>query len=90
MKFIVEQYELYSQKYLVEADSEAEAVRKVLDDADGEMVGESEYLEVCEDMGHPLTEWAEEFEEYEDFVPSIRSVEAVEAEESDNDGEFLT
>ena len=80
-KYLVEQYEIHASKLLVEADSEAEAIQKVLNcDTDGES-GLPEYIETCEDIGLPVEGNEELVENLEslgimvdDFIPSIRSI----------------
>lgn len=81
-KYVVEQYELHAQQYFVDASSEAEAIKKVLD-GEAEM-GEGEYIGLFEDYGmslHSKPEVADALEEYierhdsgEIYIPSIRSV----------------
>jgi hypothetical protein len=79
----IERYEIHVQKYMVDADSEAEAIRLILagsgDIADNEF---SEMIEFCESMGMPAGENVELAEQLRklgvavgDFIPSIRSVE---------------
>ncbi|MGA2255889.1 MAG: hypothetical protein ABSG53_14680 [Thermoguttaceae bacterium] len=81
----IEQYELHSAKYRVDADSEADAVIKLLD-GEAEPVGQSqEYIEVVEDYGMPADDFptlAEALKRRgmhvgEDIIPSIRSIEMV-------------
>lgn len=81
-KFLVEQYEIWSQKYEVEANSEEEAILEVLDGNVDALNNELEYIETAEDIGLPkdfLTEKALKFFEKNnvviyDYLPSIRSV----------------
>lgn len=83
--FEIEQYELHTMKYRVEADSEAEAITKLFD-GDGEPVDNSlEYIEVAEDFGMPVEQnlvLANELREVgvtvgEHVISSIRSIEQV-------------
>ena len=78
----IEQYELHTMKYRVEASNEAEAI-KMLFDGEAEPVGQSQdYIEVCEDMGFPTEEHQELADQLrslgvsadEDVIPSIRNV----------------
>ena len=82
----IEQYELHTSKYRVEANSEAEAIVKLLD-GEADLVDNSlEYIEVADDFGMPVDEnrdLAEQLHELgvpidEHVVPSIRSIEEVE------------
>ena len=83
--FEIEQYELHSAKYRVQADSEAEAIAKLFA-GEGEAVDNSlEYIEVADDYGLPVEEFPELAEalQYqgvrvgEDIIASIRSIEKV-------------
>ncbi len=84
--FEIEQYELHTQTYRVEASSEAEAIKKLFD-GDGEAVDNSqEYIEVAEDFGLPVEENRELADELrslevtvgEHVIGSIRAIEEVE------------
>ena len=84
----IEQYELHTATFRVEAKSEAEAVVKLLD-GEAEVVDNSqEYIEVAEHFGLPVDEHRELADELralgvpvgEDVIPSIRTVEEVENE----------
>ena len=79
----IEQYELHTMKYRVEASNEAEAI-KMLFDGEAEPVGQSQdFIEVCEDMGLPTEEHQELAEQLRSLgisvgdvvIPSIRSIE---------------
>jgi len=82
----IEQYELHTSKYRVEADSEAEAIVKLLDGEADPMDDSLEYIEVADDFGLSVDEnrdLAEQLHELgvpvsEHVIPSIRSVEEVE------------
>lgn len=53
----IEQYELHTMRYHIEATNEAEAIVKLLN-GDGEPVeGSLEYIEICETMGLPADEY---------------------------------
>ena len=82
----IEQYELHTIKYRVEASTEAEAIKKLCDGG-GEAVDNSqEYIEVAEDFGLPVEENRELADELrsldvtvgEDIINSIRVIEGVE------------
>ena len=84
--FEIEQYELHTMKYRVEASTEAEAIKKLFD-GDSEAVDNSlDYIEVTEDFGLPVDENRELADELraldvsvgEDIIPSIRVIEEVE------------
>jgi hypothetical protein len=62
----IEQYELHTVKYRVEADNEADAIVKLLD-GEAEPVDQSqEFVEVADDYGLPA-------DEYRDMADAIRS-----------------
>lgn len=84
--FEIEQYELHAMKYRVEAATEAEAIRRLLD-GEAEPVEQSQdYIEVAEDVGLPVDEYRELADELralgvavgDAVIPSIRSIERVE------------
>jgi hypothetical protein len=81
----IEQYELHTMKYRIEARNEAEAIAKLFD-GDGEPVkGSLEYIEICDDRGLPADEHqdlAEQLHEMgipidEAVIPSVRSIALV-------------
>ncbi len=83
--FEIEQYELHTMKYRVEATSEAEAIKELFD-GDGEAVDNSlDFIEVAEDFGLPVEEHRELAHELhelgvpvgEHVVGSIRAIEEV-------------
>ena len=70
-KFEIEQYEIHTQRYRVEADSEAEAVKRLFD---GEAIAVDdglEYIEVAEDVGLPVEEYRELADELRKLGESI-------------------
>ena len=80
--FEIEQYELHTMKFRVEAANEAEAIAKLFG-GDGEAVENSlEFVEIAEDMGLPVARHQELAEELRslgvvignEVIPSIRSV----------------
>ncbi len=83
--FEIEQYEIYTTKFRVEAASEAEAVAKLFN-GEAEAVDDSlEYIEVAEDLGLPADEFRDLADELrnlgvsvgEHVIPSIRNIEEV-------------
>ena len=76
-QYEIEQYELHCMKYIVEADSEAEAVRMVLE-GDADAVDNSlEYIEIADEYGIPVDENPELAKELgsERYISTIRSIE---------------
>jgi len=80
--FEIEQYEVHSQTYRVEADSEADAITKLLD-GDAEPVDDSlDYIEIAADFGLPVDECRELADQLRDLgvpvdehvIPSIRAI----------------
>ena len=57
--FVVDMYELYSQKYLVEASSKADAISRV-QDCEGREWGDPEFLETAQQYGMPVEESQED------------------------------
>ena len=82
----IEQYELHSCKYRVEANSEAEAIAKLLYGEADPVDDSLEYVEVADDFGLSVDEnrdLAEQLHKLgvpvsEHVIPSIRSIEEVE------------
>ena len=83
--FEIEQYEIHSLTYRVEAENEAEAIAKLLD-GDAQPIDDGqEFIEVAEDFGLPVDENRELAEELEargvtvgeDIIPSIASIRMV-------------
>ena len=81
----IEQYELHTMKYRVEAATEAEAIAKLFQ-GEGEPVCQGlEYIEVAEDFGLPTDEYPELVAALrklgvsvgDTVIPSIRSIEEV-------------
>jgi type III secretion system FlhB-like substrate exporter len=80
--FEIEQYELHAMKYRVEAASEADAIRLLLD-GEAEPVEQSQdFIEVAEDFGIPVEQNRELADELralgvpigEAVIPSIRNI----------------
>jgi hypothetical protein len=82
MIYTIEQYELHSMKYEVEAKSEAEAIFKLLN-GEGKPLDDSlDYIEVAEDYGMSSDENIDITKDLaklgmvvKDIIPSIRSIE---------------
>ncbi len=83
--YAIEQYELHSAKFHVEAESEAEAIAKLYE-GEGHAVDNSlEFIEVADDFGMPSDNFptlAKALKRRgiavdEDIIPSIRSIEPV-------------
>jgi hypothetical protein len=81
-RYEIEQYELHAMKYRVEAATEAEAIRLLLD-GEAEPVEQSQdFIEVAEDFGLPTDEYRELADQLRDLgvpvgeavIPSIRSI----------------
>ena len=82
----IEQYELHTTKYRVEADNEAQAIARLLD-GEAEPVDNSlDFIEVADDYGLPVDEnreLADQLRERgiavgDDIIPSVRSIEEAE------------
>jgi len=81
----IEQYELHTMKYRVEAATEAEAIAKLFDGEGEPVCNGLEYIEVAEDFGLPADEHADLAEALQKLgisvgdtvIPSIRSIEKV-------------
>ena len=79
----IEQYEIHTQTYRVEASSEAEAIKILFDGQAVPMDNGIEYIEVCEDLGLPADEHRKLAAQLrslgvsvgEVVIPSIRSIE---------------
>lgn len=80
--FEIEQYELHTQKFRVEAVDEAEAIAKLLDGEADAVDNGLEYIEVAEDVGLPVDEFRELAKKLEKLgvpigdqvIPSIRAI----------------
>ncbi len=79
----IEQYELHTMKYRVEAGCEAEAIQSLLE-GEGEAVeGTLEYIEVDEDRGLPADDYPDLCDELRSLgisvkggvIPSVRSIQ---------------
>lgn len=92
--FEVEQYEIHTTKYRVQADTASAAIKAVLD-GDAEAVDNStELIEVPDDYGMPADENRDIVEGLHELgvvcheiIPGIRAVEEVEEDDDGNDEE---
>lgn len=83
-KYEIEQYELHTQKYRVEADSEAEAIAKLFNGEADPQEGSLEFIEVSDEFGMSRDDnldlakslWAIDVF-CTDVIPSVRSIEIV-------------
>lgn len=80
--FRIEQYELHSQTYSVEADSEADAINILLDGNGEPMDDSQEFVEVAEERGMAVENHRQLADQLralgvsvgESVVPSIRAI----------------
>ena len=84
----IEQYEIWTQKYRVKANSEAEAINKLYDGKAKAMDNELEFIEVLDNCGMPEDENRELVGELakfnincRDIIPSVRRIECIEDDE---------
>jgi hypothetical protein len=82
--FEIEQYEIHSMKYTVEAASEAEAIAKVLNGTAMPVDNGLDYIEVLDDRGLPADEHRELALalrnlgiQVDAVIPSIRNIEQI-------------
>lgn len=82
----IEQYEIGTTKYRVEAASEAEAIAKLFQGEAESVCQSQEFIEVAEDLGLPVDEYWElaaalqqlgVMRGNDEVIPSIRSIEEV-------------
>ena len=83
-KFQIEQYELHVMKYEITADSEADAIVKLLDGEAEPIDGSLEYVEIAKDFGLSVDEHRKLAKQVHalgvpvgEVIPSIRSIEEV-------------
>jgi hypothetical protein len=82
----IEQYELHTERYRVEADDVAHAIAGLLNGEADPVEGSLEYIEVAEDFGEPVDEYQDLADRlrdlgitiHGDIIPSIRSIQQVE------------
>jgi hypothetical protein len=82
-RYEIEQYEIHTVKFEVDAKNEAEAIAKVFGGQASPIDNSDELIEVCEDLGMPvdlhrsLTKRLRKIGVAigDDVIPSIRSVE---------------
>jgi hypothetical protein len=83
--FEIEQYEVYVQRHQVQANSKAEAIKKLFDGQAVAVDNSLELVQVCDELGRPLDEYPDLGDKFQalgvtlhdDVIPSIRSVEQV-------------
>ncbi len=83
----IEQYELHTMKYRVEACSEAEAIQSLLEGEGDAVEGTLEYIEVDEDRGLPTDDHPDLSDELRSLgisveggvIPSIRGIRQISA-----------
>lgn len=80
-KFRIEQYEVYSQTYEVDANGEADAIAKL---SRGEAIAQDDsfvFVETCEDLGLPVENHQTLAKQLgcdgDCIIPGIRSIEKV-------------
>lgn len=81
----IEQYELHTSTFRVEAANEAEAIAKLLDGEAASVDNSQSFIEVAEDFGLPVDEYRDLAKQLvklgvpvgEHVIPSIRSIEEV-------------
>ena len=87
MTYEIEQYEVHAQTYRVEADSEADAIVKLLD-GEAESVDDTlDYIEIAEDLGLHVDEHRRLADQLGHLgvpvdghvIPSIRTIRCIEA-----------
>ena len=82
----IEQYELHTMKYRVEAEDEAHAIAKLLNGEADPVDNSLEYIEVADDYGVPVDENRDLADQLrnlgiavgDDIIPSVRSIEEAE------------
>ncbi len=85
LTYEIEQYELHTMKYRVEATSEAEAIAKLFQGEAEPVCQRMDYIEVAEDFGLPTDEYPELAKALrklglsvgDTVIPSIRNIEEV-------------
>ena len=83
----IEQYELHAQTYRIEAESEAEAIKRLLGGEAAAADNALEYIEVADDLGLPVDRYPELVDDLralevtvgQDVIPSIRSIRRVDS-----------
>lgn len=83
--YVIEQFELHTQLYRIEAANEAEAITKLLNGEADAVDGGLEYIEVASDFGMPVDEERDlavalrslDVAVGDDVIPSIRSVQQI-------------
>ncbi|MCE9553068.1 MAG: hypothetical protein K8T91_06775 [Planctomycetes bacterium] len=80
-RYLIEQYEIHSQSFRVDAENEALAIKKLFDGQAQPEDNGLEYIEVANDLGLPADTYpdlAKELRELgidtDDVIPSIRDI----------------
>jgi len=83
--FEIEQYEIHTQLYRIEAVSRAEAIKRLFDGEGIAVDNAQEYIQVAADVGLPVEQHQDLADELrrqgeligEDIIPSIRAIKQV-------------
>jgi hypothetical protein len=85
MIFEIEQYELHTERYRVEANSEAEAITRLFNGEADPVDNSLEYVEVADEYGLPVENHQDLADQLaklgiatDDIIPSVRTIEKVE------------
>lgn len=78
----IEQFEMHTQKYRVEADSEAQAIQRLFAGEADVVDGSLEFIQVADDCGLPVDEYRDLADALDalgesvddDVIPSIRCI----------------
>jgi hypothetical protein len=78
----IEQFEMHTQKYRVEADSEAQAIKRLFAGEADVVDGSLEFIQVADDCGLPVDEYRDLADALDalgesvddDVIPSIRCI----------------
>ncbi len=78
----IEQFEMHTQKYRVEADSEAQAIKRLFAGEADVVDGSLEFIQVVDDCGLPVDEYRDLADALDalgesvddDVIPSIRCI----------------
>jgi type III secretion system FlhB-like substrate exporter len=83
--FEIEQYELHTERYRVEANSEAEAITRLFNGEADPIDNSLEFIETADEYGVPVEnnqDLADQLAKLgiatDDIIPSIRAIEKVE------------
>ena len=86
--FEIEQYEIHTRTYRIDAKNEAEAVRRLFHEEIEPVDGSLKFVEMAEEIGMPIEKFPASEDELEglilglrvdrDVIPSIRRIERIE------------